>query len=128
MACLSIFGTSPLSFLITNYFPWSFPVISAPVPEPLFVTVPPRPQRVLHSETYIKYIESLQNDTRYLSPWERTLKATPETSTPPDASKLPFHWLGPKSPEKSADAINALWDLRNHMAKDIVRVVNPSEY
>lgn len=56
------------------------------------------------------------------------MKATPETSTVPDASKLPFHWLGPKSPEKSGDAINALWDLRNYMAKDIVRVINPSEY
>jgi protein polybromo-1 len=32
----------------------SFPVAQAPPSEPLFVTVPPRPQRVLHSEAYIK--------------------------------------------------------------------------
>lgn len=116
-------------FLITIFFLHLISaVIQAPLPEPLFVTVPPRPQRVLHSEAYIKYIEGLQNETRYLSPWERQLKATPETSTVPDASKLPFHWLGPKSPEKSGDAINALWDLRNHMAKDIVRVINPADY
>lgn len=29
-------------------------VVAAPPAEPLFVTVPPRPQRVLHSEAYIK--------------------------------------------------------------------------
>lgn len=29
-------------------------VAPAPIVEPLFVTVPPRPQRVLHSEAYIK--------------------------------------------------------------------------
>ena len=26
-------------------------------PEPMFVSVPPRPQRLLHSEAYIRYIE-----------------------------------------------------------------------
>jgi len=26
-------------------------------PEPLFVTVPPRPTRVFHSEAYIKYLK-----------------------------------------------------------------------
>lgn len=104
-----------------------FEVLSAPIAEPLFVTVPPRPQRVLHSEAYIKYIEGLQNDTRFITPWEKTLKANPE-ATPIDPNKLPFHWLGPKSPEKSSDSINALWQLRNYMMKDVLHIVHPSNY
>lgn len=101
--------------------------MSAPIAEPLFVTVPPRPQRVLHSEAYIKYIEGLQNDTRFITPWEKTLHATRE-NTQIDSTKLPMHWLGPKSPEKSKDAIDELWKLRNYMMKDIVSIVHPSNY
>lgn len=96
--------------------------MSAPVAEPLFVTVPPRPQRVLHSEAYIKYIEGLQNDTRFVTPWEKTLKASRETAPSIDSSKLPLHWLGPKSPEKSGDAVKALWKLRNYMMKDVLTI------
>lgn len=29
-------------------------IVAAPTPDPLFVSVPPRPQRVLHSDAYIK--------------------------------------------------------------------------
>jgi len=32
----------------------SRPVV--PAPEPLFVAVPPRPQKLLHSEAYIRYV------------------------------------------------------------------------
>lgn len=103
-------------------------VLSAPAAEPLFVTVPPRPQRVLHSEAYIKYIEGLQNETRFVTPWEKTLRATRETTPAVDPSKLPMQWLGPKSPEKSADAIDELWKLRNYMMKDIVTIIHPSNY
>lgn len=93
--------------------------MQAPPAEPLFITVPPRPQRVLHSEAYIKYIEGLQQNSRFISPWEKTLKATRETAPTPDSSKLPFHWLGPNLREKSEDAIDCLWKLRKHMMKDI---------
>lgn len=119
-----------LSFFILS-------VLSAPAAEPLFVTVPPRPQRVLHSEAYIKYIEGLQNDTRFITPWEKTLKATRETTPAVDPNKLPMHWLGPKSPEKSSDAIDELWKLRNYMMKDVINfqstkehvtIIDPSNY
>lgn len=102
-------------------------VVQAPPAEPLFVTVPPRPQRVLHSEAYIKYIEGLQSTTRFITPWEKTLKASRETAPPPDATKLPFHWLGPNAQEKSEDAINAIWKLRNFMMKDVI-TFNRSQY
>lgn len=97
-------------------------VLSAPVAEPLFVTVPPRPQRVLHSEAYIKYIEGLQNESRFITPWEKTLKAKRETVPSVDATKLPLNWLGPNAQEKSEDAVKALWQLRNYMMKDVITI------
>lgn len=48
------------------------------------------------------------------------MNATRETAPVPDASKLPFHWLGPNLREKSEDAIDCLWRLRRHMMKDVV--------
>lgn len=112
--------------IYTNAFLSIITVVQAPPAEPLFVTVPPRPQRVLHSEAYIKYIEGLQQNTRYITPWEKTLKANKATAPTPDTSKLPFHWLGPNSHEKSDDAVKALWKLRQFMMKDVITF--PSQY
>lgn len=90
--------------------------VSTPV-EPLFVTVPPRPQRVLHSEAYIKYIEGLQNNSSYVGQWQKTMKATKE-SLGTDTSRLPTHWLGEKAKDKPEEVIDALWNLRNYMWRD----------
>lgn len=90
--------------------------VQAPV-EPLFVTVPPRPQRVLHSEAYIKYIEGLQNNSPYVGQFTKTLKATKE-SLGSDISRLPIHWLGEKAREKPEEVIDALWNLRSSMWSD----------
>ena len=46
--------------------------------EPLFHSVPPRPQRLLHSEAYIKYIEGLNKDSRSMCNWDRQLNVTQE--------------------------------------------------
>ena len=46
--------------------------------EPLFHSVPPRPQRLLHSEAYIKYIEGLNKDSRSMCNWDRQLNANQE--------------------------------------------------
>ncbi|XP_055708043.1 protein polybromo-1 isoform X1 [Phlebotomus papatasi] len=97
-------------------------VITAPPVEPLFVTVPPRPQRVLHSEVYIKYIEGLQNDSRFISPWEKTLKATQESVPAVDVSRLPTHWLDSRGKEQPEEIVKAIWNLRNYMMKDIVQI------
>lgn len=117
-----------MQFNFFSFIAFEILVLSTPPAEPLFVTVPPRPQRVLHSEAYIRYIEGLQSDTRFTSPWEKTLRATKETTPAVDVNKLPMYWLGPKSPEKSADAIDELWKLRNYMMKDIVTIIDPSNY
>ena len=48
--------------------------------EPLFHSVPPRPQRLLHSEAYIKYIEGLNKDSRSMCNWDRQLNVTQEVN------------------------------------------------
>lgn len=94
--------------------------MQAPPAEPLFVTVPPRPQRVLHSEAYIKYIENLQSNSRYITPWNKTLNARRERTPAVDVSKLPTHWLRPEVARQPEEAVAALWKLRDYMMKDVL--------
>lgn len=100
-------------------------VIQAPQPayvEPMFVTVPPRPQRVLHSEAYLKYIESYRQDTRFITPWEKTLKAREETVPAVEPSKLPLNWISYKDQTKPEEVATALWKLRDYMMKDVLQI------
>ncbi|CAH1167174.1 unnamed protein product [Phyllotreta striolata] len=87
--------------------------------EPMFVSVPPRPQRVLHSEAYIKYIEGLTTENKHLSQWERTLHASQENAPEPDSEKLKqvAQWLGRKT-DQHDNVVAALWTLRNQLLKD----------
>ncbi|CAH0559025.1 unnamed protein product [Brassicogethes aeneus] len=89
------------------------------VQEPMFITVPPRPQRVLHSEAYIKYIEGLQAENKHITQWERTLTATQENSTAPDIDKINqvSTWLGRKA-DQHDNVVAAIWTLRNQLLKD----------
>ena len=48
--------------------------------DPLFHVVPPKPQRILHSEAYIKYIEGLSKDTRTMCNWDKQLQATSQVN------------------------------------------------
>ncbi|XP_069679864.1 protein polybromo-1 isoform X4 [Periplaneta americana] len=89
--------------------------------EPLFVSVPPRPQRLLHSEAYIKYIEGLQADSKHISHWEKHLKATPDNTSISDPSRLPGHWLG-NGVGNHGNIINALWTLRDFMMRDALGI------
>ncbi len=41
---------------------------------PIFVAPPPKPQRVLHSEAYLKYIEGLSAESSTISKWDQSLK------------------------------------------------------
>nr|XP_029731908.1 protein polybromo-1-like isoform X3 [Aedes albopictus] len=106
----------------SNYIPASYyNFVPAPPAEPLFVTVPPRPQRVLHSEAYIRYIESLQSNSEYITPWQKTLTATRESIPNQDASRLPVHWLGKKGREKPEAVVDAIWQLRGFLMKDVIQ-------
>lgn len=111
-------------FQLTFVFPIA--VIQAPQPayvEPMFVSVPPRPQRVLHSEAYLKYIESYRQDSRFITPWEKTLKAREDTVAPPsDVTKLPLSWIGYKDQTKPEEVVSALWQLRDYMMKDVIQL------
>lgn len=83
--------------------------------------MPPRPQRVLHSEAYIKYIEGLQNGSRYITPWDKTLNARRESAPVVDVAKLPTQWLRPEVlAQRPDDAVAALWKLRDYMMKDVL--------
>lgn len=41
---------------------------------PMFVAPPPKTQRVLHSEAYLKYIEGLNAENNTVSKWDQSLK------------------------------------------------------
>jgi len=78
--------------------------------EPLFHSVPPRPQRLLHSEAYIKYIEGLNKESRSMCNWDRQLNASSEVTRVPDEAKLPVSWLAGNTGEHatSVDVSDAI--------------------
>ncbi|XP_011198605.2 protein polybromo-1 [Bactrocera dorsalis] len=99
--------------------------VLGPPPEPMFVTVPPRPQRVLHSEAYIKYIENLQNtSTAPQKPtWKTAVKiATPSNVTTKPGTALPTNWLGRYAEGTTEDVVTALCHLRNFMMDDALQI------
>ncbi|XP_058063027.1 protein polybromo-1 [Anopheles bellator] len=111
-------GTSQANTSLPSSY---FSYVSAQPAEPLFVTVPPRPQRVLHSEAYIKYIEGLQQKSTYVTPWQKTLTATRESIPNTDVNRLPTHWLGKRAKDRPEAVVSALWQLRNFMMKEVIQ-------
>ena len=83
--------------------------------EPMFHTVPPRPQRLLHSEAYIRYIEGLNTDSKTMCNWDKQLGAT-KTNTKTDEAKLPAHWLADNG--EHGTSLDALWALRDFLMCD----------
>ncbi|XP_058792072.1 protein polybromo-1 isoform X2 [Phymastichus coffea] len=90
-------------------------------PEPLFIAVPPCPSRVLHSDAYLRYIEGLTSDNRYISNWDKQLNATSENTQIPEVTKLPEEWLG-NGVGNHGNVVNALWTLRNMMMRDVLAI------
>lgn len=96
-------------------------------PEPMFVTVPPRPQKVLHSEAYIKYISSLQGSTsqanvQAMNNWKRTLTPVVPSAITKAPSSLPSQWLGRYANGSGEDVVKALCHLRNFMMNDVLQI------
>uniref|UniRef100_A0A8D9FG91 Protein polybromo-1 n=2 Tax=Cacopsylla melanoneura TaxID=428564 RepID=A0A8D9FG91_9HEMI len=89
--------------------------------EPLFITVPPRPQRLLHSDAYIRYIEGLTQENRTVGRFESQLRASAASTPAPDPSRLPSHWLG-NGVGQHGSVLNALWRLREYMFKDTLAI------
>uniref|UniRef100_A0A665UA70 Protein polybromo-1 n=1 Tax=Echeneis naucrates TaxID=173247 RepID=A0A665UA70_ECHNA len=89
---------------------------------PIFVAPPPKTQRVLHSEAYLKYIEGLNSDSTTVSKWDQTLKAQRRDAhlTKEQESRLPAHWL--KSKGAHTTMADALWRLRDLMLRDSLNI------
>ncbi|XP_069392657.1 polybromo 1, like isoform X1 [Paralichthys olivaceus] len=89
---------------------------------PMFVAPPPKTQRVLHSEAYLKYIEGLNSDSATVSKWDQTLKAHRRDAhlTKEQESRLPAHWL--KSKGAHTTMADALWRLRDLMLRDSLNI------
>ncbi|XP_034113780.1 protein polybromo-1 [Drosophila albomicans] len=99
-------------------------IIAGPPPEPMFVTVPPRSNRVIHSEAYIKYIESLQtgshlNVATCNNNWRRSI--THINPLQVGKTQLAEHWLGPNVSDQE-NAVQALCHLRNFMLDDVLQI------
>ncbi|XP_012684837.2 polybromo 1, like isoform X5 [Clupea harengus] len=89
---------------------------------PMFVAPPPKPQRLLHSEAYLKYIEGLRADSSTISKWDQTLKTERRDArmTKDQESRLPSHWL--KSKGAHTTMADALWRLRDLMLRDTLNI------
>lgn len=97
------------------------PVMQQPS-TPIFVAPPPRTQRLLHSEAYLKYIEGLTAESNCISKWDQTLSARRREIhlSKEQESRLPSHWL--KSKGAHTTMANALWRLRDLMLRDTLNI------
>uniref|UniRef100_A0A3B3QUM6 Protein polybromo-1 n=1 Tax=Paramormyrops kingsleyae TaxID=1676925 RepID=A0A3B3QUM6_9TELE len=89
---------------------------------PIFVAPPPKTQRLLHSEAYLKYIEGLHAETPSINKWDQTLSARRKDVhlTKEQESRLPLHWL--KSKGAHSTMADALWRLRDLMLRDTLNI------
>ncbi|XP_048343903.1 protein polybromo-1 isoform X3 [Sphaerodactylus townsendi] len=101
--------------------PTSQQVIQQPT-TPMFVSPPPKTQRLLHSEAYLKYIEGLSADSNSISKWDQTLSARRRDVhlSKEQESRLPTHWL--KSKGAHTTMADALWRLRDLMLRDTLNI------
>ncbi|XP_053529985.1 protein polybromo-1 isoform X5 [Ictalurus punctatus] len=89
---------------------------------PIFVAPPPKPQRLLHSEAYLRYMEGLNAESSTVSKWDQTLSARRKDVrlTKEQESRLPSHWL--KSKGAHSTMADALWRLRDLMLRDTLNI------
>ncbi|XP_029455310.1 protein polybromo-1 isoform X6 [Rhinatrema bivittatum] len=89
---------------------------------PMFVAPPPKTQRLLHSEAYLKYIEGLSAESNSISKWDQTLSARRRDVhlSKEQESRLPSHWL--KSKGAHTTMADALWRLRDLMLRDTLNI------
>ncbi|VDO49624.1 unnamed protein product [Haemonchus placei] len=89
--------------------------------DPVFVAPPSsvHARRVLHSETYLRYIESLSsNRQRTVSKWDTSLSTNPRNAQPNAARPPPTHWIRESRGRPIAreeDVVRALWRLRDEL-------------
>ncbi|KAL5967885.1 Protein polybromo-1 [Taenia solium] len=107
--------------------PPAAPLAAPPrAPSPLFVSVPPRTSRVLHSEIYQRYIDRLRRNTPCLSEWKKQISVTIE-SLPPMAHQQQQHLASsfldtPQLHSHHGTIVDALWSLRDNLLKDSLNI------
>ncbi|KAK6994776.1 protein polybromo-1-like isoform X1 [Biomphalaria glabrata] len=116
-------GYPPMSPLILNnsYMIGQQATTQQCPPSPMFVSVPPRTHKLMHSETYFRYIESLTSDSHYISNWEKTLSATQDNTPAVPEANLPGQWLA-QGAGCHGSITSALWALRDFMLKDALNI------
>ncbi|XP_071960980.1 protein polybromo-1-like isoform X2 [Antedon mediterranea] len=99
-----------------------------PPPQPMFVAPPPKTQRLLHSEAYIRYIEGLTPNKTSVGDWERNLYIRPEHVPPTsdNRGRNVSQWLENKPAD--GDVTKALWKLRDYMLNDALRIDRTYEF
>lgn len=90
-------------------------------PAELLFVAPVKPNRLLYTDTYIKYIERLKPECKHVTNWPAQINATPENTVTGDRSKLPTHWLANREGNHGS-VVNALWALRNYMFQDALNL------
>ncbi|EDO33982.1 predicted protein, partial [Nematostella vectensis] len=92
-------------------------MIPQPSMQQVFIAPPSKPQRLHHSEAYLRYIEGLRDGNPHMSNWTQSRKPDAATMTPQQLAQLPVHWLG-NSYGDFDNPVDALWALKEHMMKD----------
>lgn len=95
-------------------------------PAPIFLAPPPKPQRLHHSDAYLRYIEGLRDGSPHMSNWNQARKPDVSTMTPQQVAQLPVHWLGCGYGDYN-NAVDALWALRDHMMRDALTLSRVAE-
>lgn len=97
---------------------------------PAFVAPPNQihSKRVLHSEAYLKYIESLaQNRQKSVSRWDRSLGSTQRNTQPNANARQQAHWIRRNDTGRPVaceeDVTKALWRLRDELLKSTCSLV-----
>lgn len=103
--------------------------ITKPPPAAAIVTGPPRTQRLVHSEAYLRYIENLKSDNQFISDWPKQLKASMNNNHQPNngnstSRTLPSNWFSNNSPGLYNNVYEALWSMRDNMWSDVIRIRN----
>ena len=95
-------------------------------PSPIFLAPPPKPQRLHHSDAYLRYIEGLRDGSPHMSNWNQARKPDATSMTPQQLAKLPIQWLGCGYGDYE-NAVDALWNLRDHMLRDALLLSRMTE-
>ncbi|VDM97590.1 unnamed protein product [Thelazia callipaeda] len=108
-------------------------IVQAPKPiQPVFVAPPNTVhiKRVMHSEVYLKYIESLsESQQRTVSKYNRSLLADERNSTPSQRLST-FHWLkeAKDNGAKDEEILKALWRLRDALLESTINIAREIDY